>query len=136
MYHTRAPISEEWPAESAGPVSSRLPRKHEALLKRVAATIGFLADASRRRRSGRMALWVVVVALAVAGVGMLSYPTYTHYYAHRQQGKLAKEFAQIKAGPASIEGDRKREIKIGEALTRLRSPRLGWSVVVVVVVTG
>jgi sortase A len=126
---------EQWPAEAAGTLPSRLPPKHEALPKRIAATIAFLADASRRRRSGRMALWLVVLALAVAGVGMLTYPFYTHYYAHKQQGKLTKEFEAIK-GPAAIDAYKKRQLKIGDPLTRIIIPKLKLNVIVVEGISG
>lgn len=132
MYETSV---EQWPATAAGPLPSRLPPKHEALPKRVFATIGFLADASRRRRSGRMALWVVVVALAVSGVGLLMYPFYTHYYAHKLQGKLTKEFASIK-GTAAVDAYKKRQLKVGDPLTRIIIPKLKLNVIVVEGISG
>ena len=135
MQDTPVSIQELWPSEAAGTLPSRRPPKREALPKRIAATIAFLADASRRRRSGRMALWLVVLALAVSGVGMLAYPFYTHYYASKQQGKLTKEFEAIK-GTEAIDAYKKRQLKVGDPLTRIIIPRLNLNVIVVEGISG
>lgn len=131
----RVTVQEQWPSEPAGPLPARLPPKHEAIPKRVLATIGFLADASRRRRTGRFALWGVVLLLAVAGVAMLSYPFYTQYYAHRKQAQLSKEFAQLQS-PAEIQAYKLKQLQIGDPLTRIIIPKIKVNVIVVEGVSG
>lgn len=127
---------ELWPVEAAGTRPVRLPLKHEALPKRVLATLGFLLSSVPRRRAGRTGLWFVVTVLAVSGVVMLSYPFYTHFYAHRQQGRLVQDFRAMKGNQTQIQAYKELKIKTGEALTRLRIPKLRVNVIVVQGITG
>ena len=126
---------ELWPATSAGPLPAKAPPRHEPLIKRMFATLGFLADASRRRRTGRRALWLVVLMLAVSGVGLLLYPFYTHLYAHQEQKTLVKQIDQYQ-GTQGIQQYRRERLTIGAALTRLRIARIGVDVIVVEGTTG
>ena len=126
---------EAWPDSSAGSLPTRLPPKHEPLVKRVFATIAFLADASRRRRTGRRALWLMVVSLATAGIMLLAYPFYTHFYAKQTQTTLVKKIESFK-GAQGIEAYKVQRIKAGAALTRLIVPKLHLDVIVVQGTTG
>ncbi|MCA1831298.1 MAG: class E sortase [Actinomycetota bacterium] len=136
MRDTPISLQELWPSEAAGALPTRRPRKREPLPKRVGATIAFLADASRRRRSGRMALWLVVMALVVAGVGMLTYPFYTHYYAHRlQNGALKTKLADFST-PSGLEQYKRHQLKVGDPLTRIIIPKLKLNVIVVEGISG
>lgn len=123
--------SQAWPQAGVGSRTTVMHRPEPAP-KRVLASLGFVVDATRRRRSGRFALWAVVVALAGAGVLMLSYPLITDLWANRIQGGLRKQFQQIQASG----GFDRNDIPIGSAVTRLRIPKLGVDVVVVEGWTG
>lgn len=120
---------EIWPSQSAGPVESRERRRKEGPARRAGATIAFLADAARRRPAGRRALWVLVILLALAGVAMMAYPSFTHFWAKRIQGTLQKQFETHET--REIEAYRKREVRPGAALTRLEIPSLRVSTIVV-----
>lgn len=115
-----------WPSAGSGAatVATVAP---EPMPKRLVASVGFLLDATRRRRSGRIALWMVVVALATSGLWLLSYPFFTDLWAHRIQGGLEKQFTALTV----TEPSGFREAPIGTALTRLRIPKLGVNVIVV-----
>jgi sortase A len=126
---------ELWPESSAGPLPARIPPRHEPLVKRVFATLGFLADASRRRRTGRRALWLVVLALAGSGVALLLYPLYTHFYARQEQKTLVKQIDQYQ-GTQGIQAYRRERLTVGAALTRLDIPKLHIDVIVVEGTTG
>lgn len=127
--------AELWPEAASGPLPTRLPPRHEPLVKRVFATVGFLADATRRRRAGRRGLWLVVVLLAASGVGMLMYPFYTHFYAHKEQTKLVKQIEQYE-GTRGVELYKRQRVVVGSALTQIRIPKLKLDVVVVEGTTG
>ncbi len=127
---------ELWPTEPSGERPLRLPPKHEGLPKRVLATMGFLLGAVPRRRTGRLGLWVIVLLLAVGGIGMLVYPFYTHFYARQKQGSLASQFEATKSDATHIQAYKEQKIKVGEALTRLRIPKLRVNVIVVEGITG
>lgn len=111
-------------------------RAAEPAARRWAGGAGFLLDALRRRKGGRMFLWTIVVGLALGGAGLLLYPFYTHYQAKRIQGTLEKQLAAFGGGtpgtpglPSKIQWE--GGLGEGDALTRLRLPRLGVSVIVV-----
>lgn len=118
---------EEWPSAGAGGTVATAPKPEPAPLRAVAAA-GFLLDAVRRRRSGRMALWGLVVALSIAGVSLLAYPVFTNFYADRVQSRLEKEFAALEATQPT--GFSQQPVA-GKALTRIVIPRLKVNVIVV-----
>lgn len=129
------PVEERWPSSGVGSPAGTAVRRREAAPKRALATIGFLLDATRRRRSGRFVLWFIVVAMALGGLGLLLYPIGTDIWAKRIQGRLDQELQQVTATP----GDRaafRASLEEGDALTRLRIPKIGVDVVVVEGISG
>jgi sortase A len=86
----------------------------------------------RRHRWARRSLPVLTAALLVGAVGMLGYPFYTNLYQDRQQSRLRSQFAS-----AQFERDyRSRSLEVGDALTRIKIPKIGVDVVVVEGVTA
>src|SRR5438445_5916164 len=83
---------ESWPASGVGSRPVVTVRKEPAP-KRAFASLGFLLHASSKRKTGRFALWFLVIALALGGVGLLTYPLVTDVWAHRIQSRLDKQFA-------------------------------------------
>lgn len=126
--------NEHWPLAGAGSRPVTVTRREPAPMRALAA-VGFLLDAARRRRSGRMALWSLVVGLAAAGVFLLSYPLITDLWAHRIQGGLEKQFKELTAAGVPGSGYVAKPAE-GRALTRLRIPKLGVNVIVVEGVSG
>ncbi|MGZ4119932.1 MAG: class E sortase [Actinomycetota bacterium] len=125
----RHPPGEVWPASGVGspPVATV---RREPAPKRALASIGFLLDASRRRRAGRFTLWLVVIALALGGVGLLCYPLITDVWAHRIQSKLDKQFASPQAQKLFAHPVE------GSPLTRLIIPKLHVNIIVVEGISG
>ncbi len=80
-----------------------------------------------RRPGGRRALSALSLVLALAGVGMFSFPFATDIYSSRLQRKLRTQFDN----PEFQDAYRRRLIKVGQGLTRLRIPTLGVDVLVV-----
>ena len=112
---------EDWP-EAGTPFTPERPSpRKEMLPKRLGATFGFLLGCVPRRRSGRRALGILTVLMAFAGVGLLSYPLVTDFWAKQRQGTLNKEFASEQV----VEAYKRREIAVGGALTRLRIKKFG-----------
>ena len=112
---------ESWPEADAPFVPERPTPRREVLPKRVAATFGFLLGCLPRRRSGRRALGVLTVLMLFAGVGLLSYPLVTDFWAKQRQGTLNKQFASDQI----IDAYKRRDIAVGGALTRLKIPKFG-----------
>lgn len=112
-----------WPRSGAGGVRTVAPRP-EPMPRRAVASVGFLLDTARRRRSGRIVLWALVVSLALSGVGLLTYPLVTDLWAKRIQNRLEREFLALPATQF-------RSVADGGALTRLVIPKLHlrWIVV-------
>ena len=81
----------------------------------------------RTHRWARRALSLVTAGLVVAAVGMLGYPFYTNLYQSRQQSKLSRQFASPKLKQAYQDG----KVEVGDALTRIKIPKLDVDVVVV-----
>jgi LPXTG-site transpeptidase (sortase) family protein len=123
----------DWPSAGVGSRAPTATRK-EAAPKRAAASLGFLLDATRRRRGGRLFLWFLVGALALSGIGLLAYPVVTDLWADRIQGNLENQFAQH--SEAEINAYKTRNVGVGQALTRLRINRLGVAVIVVEGISG
>lgn len=67
------------------------------------------------------------LVLAMAAVSLLGYPFYTNVYQSRLQDRLASELAS----PALARQYRAASLAVGDALTRIRIPKLGVDVVVV-----
>ena len=81
----------------------------------------------RRRRWARRALSGASVVLLLCAVGFLGYPFYTNLYQGRVQDRLDRELAS----PALAQRYRSASLTTGDALTRLKIPKLGVAVVVV-----
>ena len=114
---------ENWPHAEAPftPQSERSEPRKEILPKRAAATAGFLLGCIPRRRSGRRALGVLTVLMAMSGVLLLTYPLVTDFWAKQRQNTLKNQFASEQI----VDAYKRREIAVGGALTRLRIPKFG-----------
>lgn len=86
----------------------------------------------RTHRWARRALPALTVALLVAAVGMLGYPFYTNLYQDRKQTQLRSQFASPKLKQAY----QSRSLQVGDALTRIKIPKIDVDVVVVEGVTA
>src|SRR5437764_11981497 len=89
--------------------------------------VGAIVGDALRRRGGRRAVSAFSAVLCLAGIGMFAYPAATDLSAHDLQNKLKSQFDQ----PGYAVEYKLHHIKVGEALTRLRIPRLGVDVLVV-----
>lgn len=127
---------QDWPQSGVGSVTTQEPRK-ESAPKRALASIGFVLDATRRRRSGRLFLWFLVIAMALGGLGLLLYPVATDIWADRIQNRLEQQFddqgGTTTDGTTGFAGGKPA---VGEALTRIRIPKLGVNVIVVEGISG
>ena len=80
-----------------------------------------------RRPGGRRALSVLSLVLALAGVGMFTYPLWTDLYSERIQRRLESQFTS----PEFQEAYRLKKVAVGQGLTRLRIPKLEVDILVV-----
>ena len=112
---------ESWPPSGEPYAPERPEPRKEFVLKRAAATFGFLIGCLPRRRSGRKALSVLTVLMAFTGVFLLSYPFITDFQANRRQSSLRGEFGSSQA----VEQYKRRQVAVGGALTRLEIPKFG-----------
>src|SRR5207302_7915179 len=81
----------------------------------------------RRHRSARVALIALWPALLLGAVGMLGYPLYTNLYQQRLQQRLDRQLVS----PELQQAYRQRKLGTGDALTRIKIPRINVDVVVV-----
>ena len=81
----------------------------------------------RSNRWARVGLSGLSVVLLLSAVGLLGYPFYTNLYQGRVQSRLDREIAS----PEHKELYRKAQLKEGDALTRIKIPKLDVDVVVV-----
>jgi sortase A len=86
-----------------------------------------LAAVTLRRPGARRALSVLSVVLFLAGVAMFAYPVGTDAFARYQQNRLSHGFGSTGLRLAY----RTHTVPVGQALTRLRIPRIGLNVLVV-----
>ncbi|MGH9154398.1 MAG: sortase [Acidimicrobiales bacterium] len=86
-----------------------------------------LINTLRRSRAARIGLSGLSVILLLSAVGLLGYPFYTNLYQSRVQGRLNRQFASAE----HVERYRSASLKVGDALTRIKIPRIGVDVVVV-----
>jgi len=87
------------------------------------AIVRFLR-AHRSARAGLSALSVLLLCVAVA---LLGYPLYTNFYQGRVQDRLSRQFAS----PELKQAYRNRAARVGDALTRIKIPKIDVDVVVV-----
>jgi sortase A len=81
----------------------------------------------RTHRSARIGLSSVSTLLLVGAIGMLGYPLYTNLYQARVQQRLDRELVS----PELEQKYRDRQLGTGDALTRIKIPRIHVDVVVV-----
>lgn len=93
--------------------------------RRVAALLG---DALRRP-GGRKALSTLSIVLFIAGVSMFAYPVGTDAYSRYRQGHLNNQFGSTQFA----ESYRNHTVAVGSPLTRLRIPKKGINLDVLVV---
>ncbi len=109
------------PALSGGDLlGSVLTRQPENLIERFVVVL-------KRRRVARLALSGLSVVLLLAAAGVIGYPFYTNLYQGRLQGDLDRQLAS----PALRDAYVRRDIQVGDSLTRIKIPRIGVDVVVV-----
>ena len=87
------------------------------------AVIRFL----RARRWARVALSGLSLVLLLTAVGLLGYPLFTNFRQHRIQQRLTHEFAS----PELRQSYRSHPPRVGDALTRIKIPKIDVDVVVV-----
>lgn len=81
----------------------------------------------KRRRTARIALSVLSLALLLGAAGMVGYPFYTNLYQDRVQSRLDRQLASPEIREAYVD----RSVEVGDSLTRIKIPRLEVDVVVV-----
>ncbi|HEX2063579.1 MAG TPA: sortase [Acidimicrobiales bacterium] len=81
----------------------------------------------RRHRWARRSLTGLSVMLILAAVGLLAYPLYTNVRQDRIQHRLVRQIAT----PELEQRYRTRSLREGDALTKLKIPKLGVNVTVV-----
>lgn len=91
------------------------------------APLHVLARAALGRPGARRLLSVLAAALALSGLGLAAYPAGTDAYGAARQRELSAEFAAPPVRKAYL----KRELRVGDGLTRLRIPAIGLEVIVV-----
>lgn len=103
------------------------PDHDEGRLDRTRSSAGMLVDSLRRRPGPRRALSALSILLMLGGIGLFSYPFATNLWADWQQSKLEEQFDD----PGTRDAYVTRTIAPGDALTKIRIPRLGVEAVVV-----
>jgi sortase A len=81
----------------------------------------------RRHRSARLTLSAGSILLLLGAVAMLGYPLYTNLYQQRLQQRLDRELVS----PELEQKYREGKVGTGDALTRIKIPRINVDVVVV-----
>ena len=82
----------------------------------------------RRHGWARRGLSAVSLALVLLAVSLLGFPVYTNYVQGQRQGDLRHQFAQDNALKDRY---RSRALQEGDALTRIKIPKLGVDTIVV-----
>ncbi len=81
----------------------------------------------KQRRTARVALSLLSVALLLGAAGMIGYPFYTNLYQDRVQSRLDRQLASPEIHDAYVS----RSVEVGDSLTRIKIPRIGVDTVVV-----
>jgi len=81
----------------------------------------------RRNRLAYQGLSVLLLVLVISAVGLLGYPVYTNF----EQGRIQTSKTNQLASPQLKDRYENRQLKVGDALTRIKIPKLGVDVVVV-----
>ncbi|MGH2739216.1 MAG: class E sortase [Actinomycetota bacterium] len=95
--------------------------------RRTRSGVWLVLDSLRRRPVPRRILGTFSILLLIGGVLLFSYPFLTNLYADWKQSGLAEDLASADAREAWLS----RTIKPGDALTRIRIPKLGVDSIVV-----
>ena len=94
---------------------------------RLGASLRFLGNALRERPLPRRILGAFSIVLIVGGAALMAYPIATDLYAEWRQSGLERQLGDPSTRTAYLE----RTIRPGDALTRIKIPRLGVDAVVV-----
>lgn len=124
-------IQRAWPIEASPVQPAETHPEPESPPRRALGAVAFMGDALRRRRSGRIALWALVVSLALGGVWLLAYPFITDIWADRLQKGLQDQFQALEQTADPNASGYVAVPPEGDALTRLRIPKLGLNMIVV-----
>jgi sortase A len=81
----------------------------------------------RRNRLAYQGLSVLLLVLVISAIGLLGYPVYTNF----EQGRIQDRKTNQLASPELKRNYENRQLKVGDALTRIKIPKLGVDVVVV-----
>ena len=81
----------------------------------------------RRNRLAYQGLSVLLLVLVISAVGLLGYPVYTNF----EQGRIQDKKTTQLASPALKKKYQDRQLEEGDALTRIKIPKIGVDVVVV-----
>ena len=81
----------------------------------------------RRNRWARQSLSVLSLVLVIAAVGLLGFPVYTNF----EQGRIQDKKTHQLASPELKTKYENRQLAVGDALTRIKIPKIGVDVVVV-----
>jgi sortase A len=89
--------------------------------------LGRVVDVLRRRKWARRTLSGASLVMVLVAVGMLGFPFFTNVYQARVQQRLDRQFVS----PELEQAYKAREIGTGDALTRIKIPKINLDVVVV-----
>ena len=115
----RRPKHDETARALSSPAMADVPAPNDPL--------GRIVHVLRQRPWARRSLSGVSVVLALVAVGMLGWPFFTDVYQRRLQSHLDTELASPEIEQAFVAG----EVKTGDALTRIKIPKIKVDVVVV-----
>lgn len=81
----------------------------------------------RRNRLAYQGLSILLLVLVISAIGTLGFPIYTNF----EQGRIQSKKTTQLASPQLQEKYENRQLEVGDALTRIKIPKLGVDVVVV-----
>jgi sortase A len=85
----------------------------------------------RRNRLAYQGLSVLLLVLVISAIGLLGYPVYTNF----EQGRIQDNKSSQLKSAALKDRYEQRQLKEGDALTRIKIPKIGVDMVVVEVTT-
>jgi sortase A len=89
--------------------------------------LGRVVDVLRRRKWARRTLSGASLVMVLVAVGMLGFPFFTNVYQARVQQRLDRQFVS----PELEQAYKARDVGTGDALTRIKIPKINLDVVVV-----
>lgn len=81
----------------------------------------------RRNRLAYQGLSILLLVLVISAIGTLGFPIYTNF----EQGRIQSKKDTQLASPQLQEKYENRQLEVGDALTRIKIPKIGVDVVVV-----